>query len=183
MRKLIFVLLLGYSNVAGAQIVGKYDQFEIIDDDMVWTNTYSQPGSRDSVRAAVVQMIKSKFFTFNVIRNETGYNGEIKHYTINCKKYGRSYINTPKMYWEGEWSGKFKVEVTDNYYKVTVYALYYESTRPSGGYYKTQETVKGRFITAVTKKNKLVFRKRELANISLMSISLKDEFSLLSAKK
>jgi hypothetical protein len=66
---------------------------------------------------------------------------------------------------------------------VTVYALYYESTRPSTGYYKTQETVKGRFITAVTKKNKLVFRKRELANISLMSIGLKDEFSLVGLKK
>ncbi len=182
MVKGIFVAIMCFCASVQAQVAGKYDQFEIAKNDLIWRNTYRHEGKQDSLRMAIVQLLKGKFFTFNVIRNEQGYNGELKHYKVDCKKYGRSYINTPKMYWEGEWSGKFTVDVRDHSYTVIVYALYYESTRPSSGYYKTQQEVKGRFIDAVTKKNRTVFQKRELTNISLMGLSLKDEFGLVGVR-
>jgi hypothetical protein len=161
----------------------KYDLFEIKGEDVVWKNVYRYQGQKDSLRKAVVQMIKSKFFTFNVIRNEVGYNGELRNYKINCKQYGRSYFNTPRLYWEGEWTGKFSIEVTDNSYQVTIYALYYEAPEKSTGYYKTDKTVKGRYIDAVTKRGQTIFKKGELHNISLMSQSLKDAFSLSNFKQ
>jgi len=178
LRGLAFLMFL-YGQVAVGQLPTRYDQFEIKNGDLVWTNTYRYEGKQDSLRAAVVQMLKSKYYTFNVIRNEIGYNGELKHYKVDCKKYGRSYINTPRLYWEGEWTGKFKVEVADQYYQVTVYALYYESMQKSTDYYKTDRLIKGRFIDAVTKKRNTLLRKNEFQNLALMGLSLKDAFRLL----
>jgi hypothetical protein len=156
----------------------KYDHFEVKNNDLFWGYTYEYKGSRDSLRGEIVQMIRSKFFTFNVTRNEAGYSGEINHYKVDCKKYGRTYLNTPRMYWEGEWTGKFVVEVVDDAYKVMIYALYFEKKEQSTGYYRTEKPVKGRYIDAVTKKNKTQFRKNEFSNLVLMSLSLKDQFDI-----
>lgn len=175
----LVVLLCCFCFCANGQ-VKKYDQFELKEGDVVWKNSYSHYANRDSLRAAVVQMLKSKFYTFNVIRNEIGYNGELRHYKIDCKGYGRNYLNTPRMYWEGEWTGKFIVEIKENEYVVTVYALYYESPKPSADYYRTEKQVKGRYLDAVTKKDRSFFLKRELSNLSLMNLSLKDAFKLSS---
>jgi hypothetical protein len=163
-----------------AQEVAKYDKFEIKEGELVWQNIYVSRGSQDSVRAAVVQMLKSKFYTFNVIRNELGYNGELRHYRVDCKKYGRTYFNTPRIYCDGEWTGKFILEIKDHAYRVTVYALYYESVKQNADYLRTEKVVKGRYLDAVTKRNGTVFQKKELHNLSLMSFSLKQEFGLES---
>ena len=176
-KEIVLFLLLVSCSCFG-QVETKYNQFEIKAGDLVWKNTYHYEGKKDSLRAAVVQMLKSKFFTFNVIRNEAGYNGELKHYNVNCKQYGRTYFNTPRMYWEGEWSGKFIVEVTDYSYQVIVYALYYETMEKSTGYYKTEKEVKGRYIDAVTKKKQSILRKSEYANLALLSLSLKEAFNI-----
>ena len=172
---LIFIIVLAASHQAQGQ---KYDHFEVENNDLVWRYKYEYPGTSDSLKREVVQMLKSKFFTFNVIRNEVSYNGEIQHYQVDCEKYDRTYLNTPRMYWDGEWSGKFVVRVFDNYYHVTIYALYYEKMERSTGYYRTEKPVKGRYINAVIKKNKTEFRKTELSNMVLMSISLKDNFDI-----
>lgn len=156
----------------------QYDRFTIENNDVIWRHTYEFPGLRDSLRREVVQMLKSKFFTFNVIRNEAGYNGEIRHYQVDCKRYGRTYTNTPRMYWDGEWTGKFIVDVFDNRYTVTVYALYYEKMQRTSDYYRTEKPVKGRYLDAVTKKNKTEFRKSEFANLALMSVALRDQFDI-----
>src|SRR5438046_3051281 len=71
----------------------QYDLFEIRDNDLYWHNTYKYSGNADSLRREVVQMLKSKFFTFNVIRNEAGYNGELRHYKVECRKYGRRFFS------------------------------------------------------------------------------------------
>ncbi len=158
--------------------ISRFDQFEILENELVWRNTYVCPGDIDSVRHRVVQMLKSKFFTFNVIRNEAGYNGELHHYKVDCKKYDRNYMNTPRMYWDGEWTGKFIVVLNKGSYQVSVYALYYEKMGQSSGYYRTEKPIKGRYLDAVTSKNKLSFRKNELANLSLMGASLRDDFDV-----
>ncbi len=176
----VAIILCLFLEQASGQVT-KYDQFEIKAGDLVWHATYASAGKTDSLRHAVVQMLKSKFYTFNVIRNEIGYNGELKHFKINCKRYGRTYLNTPRMYWEGEWTGKFIVEVTDHSYEVTVYALYFESMKKTSDYYRTEKVVKGRFVDAVTKNDRTMLLKRELNNLSLMNLSLRDEFSLTSA--
>ncbi|QLH32779.1 MAG: hypothetical protein HWD62_10445 [Cyclobacteriaceae bacterium] len=67
-------------------------------------------GPEDSLRSEVVSMLKSKMFTRHVQRNPIGsngigYAGEIEHYTVDCKRYGRKYQNTPLIYWNGEWKG------------------------------------------------------------------------------
>ena len=163
---------------ANAQDLTRYDKFEIKDGELVWQNIYNCHGNVDSIRGVVVQMLKSKFYTFNVIRNELGYNGELRHYHVDCKKYGRSYFNTPRIYCDGEWTGKFILEIKDHAYRVTVYALYYESVKPNADYLRTERVIKGRYLDAVTKMKGTAFRKKELDNISLMSFSLKEEFGL-----
>ena len=172
------VLILAVILLAHGARAQKYDHFEVENNDLVWRYTFDYVGSTDSLRKEVVQMLKSKFFTFNVIRNEAGYTGEIRHYKVNCKDYGRTYLNTPRMYWEGEWTGKFAVDISGNQYQVTIYALYFEKMEQSIGYYRTEKPMKGRYIDAVTKKHKSAFKKSELGNMGMMSLSLKDAFDI-----
>ena len=172
----LFLLGLFLHFQALGQDITVYDLFQLKEGDVYWQESYKYSGPPEDLRPRLVQMLKSKFFTFNVIRNESGYNGEIRHYQVDCKRYGRTYLNTPRMYWDGEWTGKFMVDVMENQYKVTIYALYYEKTEQStGGYYRNEKIVKGRYVDAVTKK-KRSFRKNEFSNLTLMSQSLKDNF-------
>jgi hypothetical protein len=156
----------------------KYDLYELRADDLFWRNIYYHQGNRDSIRVAVVQLLKSKFFTFNVVRNEAGYSGEIRHYKIDYQKYGRNYLNTPRMYTEGEWTGKFMIEVSDGYYQVTIYALHVQAPERATGYYKTEKTVRSRYIDVVTKRSRSTLKRNELNNMSLLSLDLKFNFSL-----
>ena len=156
----------------------RYDLFDLENDELYWRNTYEYEGSADSLRRYVVTMLKGKAFTQNVVRNELGYNGEVRHYTIDCKKYGRTYLNTPRIYWDGEWSGKFTIEVRDNRYRVTIYALYFENKEGYSSHYRTQPARKGFYKAEVLKKNKSGFKKSELANMALLSLSLKDQFDI-----
>lgn len=179
-RTICIVLTAIISFAAEAQTLKKYDLFQIEDNDIVWRNTYAFEGPAEDLRPLVVQMLKSKFFTFNVVRNEAGYIGEIQHYKVDCKRYGRSYINTPRMYWDGEWTGKFVVKILPDRYEVMIYALYAEKIEQNVGYYKGEKSVSGRYIDIVTKKGK-GFRKSEFGNMDLLSLSLKDSFDI-SAK-
>jgi hypothetical protein len=175
------VFLVGIlSFAADAQTPKKYNLFQLEDNDVIWRNTYPFTGAPEDLRPLVVQMLKSKFFTFNVVRNEAGYVGEIQHYKVDCKRYGRSYLNTPRMYWDGEWTGKFVVRVFPDRYEVMIYALYAEKIEQNVGYYKGEKTVSGRYVDIVTKKGK-GFKKNEYGNMDLLSLSLKDSFDI-SAK-
>jgi hypothetical protein len=174
-RCLVVVLLLLTTSVVQAQ---QFDLFEIRDNDLYWHNTYNYSGNADSLRREVVQMLKSKFFTFNVVRTETGYNGELRHYTIDCKRYGRRYATTPGIYWEGEWTGKFIVEVAESGYRVTVYALYAEKLQKAPSYHRMAQMTGGRFIDQVTRDDRSNFRKTELGNVTLVSASLRDAFDI-----
>ncbi|MCU0368960.1 MAG: hypothetical protein MUF39_09030, partial [Cyclobacteriaceae bacterium] len=118
---LIGILTSGWANAQ------KFDSFEIRNNELVWQYTYQYPGAEDSLRREVVSMLKSKIFTQHVVRNELGYNGELRHYSVDCERYGRKYNNTPLIYWSGEWSGKFIIEITENHYRVTIYGLYFEN--------------------------------------------------------
>ncbi len=162
---------------ANAQALKKYNLFQLEENDVVWQNTYAFAGASEDLRPLVVQMLKSKFFTFNVVRNEGGYVGEIQHYKVDCKRYGRSYLNTPRMYWDGEWTGKFIVRVFPDRYEVVIYALYAEKIEQNVGYYKGEKTVSGRYVDIVAKKGK-EFRKGEYGNMDLLSLSLKDSFDI-----
>jgi hypothetical protein len=177
---ILLTILISVGTIADAQTdsPSRYELFRIEQNDVYWSNTYNYKGNADSLRREVVQMLKSKFFTFNVIRNESGYNGELKHYKVECKRYGRTYYNTPRMYWYGEWTGKFVVEVLDHTYRVTVYAMYAEKFQPSGSNRGGQRITTGRYIEAVTKKDRMTFKKHESANLDLLSISLKDAFDI-----
>ena len=177
-RNFLLLVMVMAAIQAFAQPEPRYELFRVEENDIYWTNTFAFSGSADSLRREVVQMLKSKFFTFNVIRNETGYNGELKHYKVECKRFGRNYYNTPRMYWYGEWTGKFVVEVQDNNYRVTVYALYAEKYQPAGNNNRGQRITTGRYIEAVTKKDRMTFKKSEYANLHLMSISLTDAFDI-----
>lgn len=178
LRNILLLILTATTPDVLAQDESRYELFRVEQEEIYWSNTYRYPGNADSLRREVVQMLKSKFFTFNVIRNETGYNGEVRHYKVDCKRYGRSYYNTPRMYWYGEWTGKFIVEVLDDHYRVTVYALYAEKFQPAGNNNRGQRITTGRYIEAVTKKDRMTFKKSEYANLHLMSISLQDAFDI-----
>lgn len=175
MHRLLTILLLLVAQLSMGQ---KYDLFEVEGEELFWRHTYEYEGSADSIRRVVVALLKSKMFTQNIIRNEVGYNGELRHYQVNCKKYGRSYSNTPRIYWDGEWSGKIIVEIKDNRYRVSIYALYFENSSQPSSYYRNQNPRKGFYVKEVLKKNKTGFKKNVLADMALMSLALKDEFDI-----
>jgi hypothetical protein len=181
MRMALLCFVLMYSIIGHAQQISEYDRFQIKDGELSWQYNYEYTGGYDSLHQAVEQMLKSRDFTFGVIRGKEGhkgYNGKINHYKVNPKRYGRTYLNTPKMYWEGEWSGKFFVEVEDGHYMVTVYALQYKSETQSVGHYSPEKERTGYYIGSVTTANRQSFLQSEFLNLSLMSLSLKDNFDL-----
>lgn len=169
------VLLFTCAIGASAQ---KFDLFEIENGDLIWRYTYSYQGPQDSLRREVVSMLKSKIFTQQVVRNELGYNGEIRHYHIDCKRYGRKYNDTPLIYWSGEWSGKFVIEVADNGYRVTIYGLYFENKPQQISRHQTNNPRKGFYRNEIWKKGEPHFKKSKLDDIKLMSLSLRDDFDI-----
>ena len=161
-----------------AQEISQYDRFQLNEGELFWQYSYAYPGDADSVQLVVEQMLKSRSFTFNVIRGKDAYSGTLNHYTVNPKRYGRTYLNTPKMYWDGEWGGKFVVDVRDDHYVVTVYALNFKSETQSVGHYKPEKIRSGQYIDAVSTNNRQSLLKSEFLNLSLMSLSLKDNFDI-----
>ena len=99
MKSTFFAVLLGIAAASPPTIVygQQFDLFEIRDSELYWHNTYKYRGNADSLRREVVQMLKSKHFTFNVVRTEAGYNGELRHYKVEARKYGRKYFSTPRI--------------------------------------------------------------------------------------
>lgn len=175
---LLFVCLLAGTLRLNAQDDPRYNFFSIKDDDMYWSYTYRYAGNSDSLRSEIVRMLKSKYYTYNVFKTGSGYNGEIKHYRVNCRKYGRTFLNTPRIFWSGEWSGKFVIEVLDSMYRLTVYALYVEQIEKNPGNYRMERLVKGRYFEMVTRRDRQSFKKNELSNLQLMSLSLRDQFDI-----
>jgi len=176
MRYCGFVLLLITSfQSASAQ---KYDLFEIEHGELVWRYTYTYAGPQDSLRREVVSMLKSKIFTQHVVRNELGYVGELRHYQVDCKRYGRKYNNTPLIYWSGEWSGKFVIEVADNSYRITIYGLYFENKPQQVSRYQTSNPRKGFYINEIWKKGHPHFNKNKREDMVLLSTSLRDAFDI-----
>lgn len=175
MRFTFFIISLGISSLAIGQ---KYDRFEVYNNELVWSYIYEYPGQQDSLRREVVSMLKSKIFTQNVVRNELGYNGEIRHYQVDCPRYGRNYHNTPLIYWSGEWSGKFVIEVRDNQYRVSIYGLYFENKKQPSSRYPNNHARKGYYLNEVWKKGQSEFKRNVRADISLMSLSLRDAFDI-----
>lgn len=157
----------------------RFDQFEIENEELIWRYTYEYGGSEDSLRRQVVTMLKSKVFTQHVVRNEIGYNGELKHYQVDCKRYGRSYRNTPLIYWDGEWSGKFVIEVRDNRYRVTIYGLYFENKAQPTTHYPIKTPRKGFYQKEVLKKGGGEFKKNVLPDMALMGLALRDSFDIM----
>ena len=156
----------------------KFDLFEVENDELIWRYTYEYEGAQDSLRREVISMLKSKIFTQQVVRNELGYNGEIKHYQVDCKRYGRNFSNTPLIYWNGEWSGKFIVEVRDNRYRVTIYGLYFENKEQPSARYPNNNPRRGFYSNEVLNKGKQHFKKSTLSDVALMSLSLRDAFDI-----
>jgi hypothetical protein len=178
----LLALILVYSMDGRAQEISQYDRFQLQDGELYWQHNYEYKGSADSVRQAVEKMLKSRDFTYSVIRNTEGIGGKINHYKVNPKRYGRTYTNTPKMYWDGEWNGQFVVEIGEGHYLVTIYDLGFKSETQSVGHYKPEKIRTGKYIEAVTT-NKQSFLKSEFINLSLISLSLKDNFDLTDSVK
>ncbi len=156
----------------------KFDLFEVENDELIWRYTYEYEGDQDSLRREVVSMLKSKIFTQHVVRNELGYSGEIRHYIVPCTQYGRTYQNTPLIYWDAEWKGKFVIEVRDNRYRVTIYGLYFENKVQPGSHYPIKTPRKGFYLDEVWKKGRPAFKKSVLPDMALMSLSLRDAFDI-----
>jgi hypothetical protein len=166
-----------------AQTITRYENFELKEGELYWRYIYNYSGNADSLRREVVQLLKSKSFTNNVIRNELGYNGELDHYMIDCERYHRKYIQTPRMFWEGEWSGKFIVEIKDNRYRVTVYALSYEIKEATTFTRQLKNpSIKKRYVNVVKDRHKTGIRKSEFENMAFLGLSLKDQFDIKNLK-
>ncbi len=175
MKPLVFSLFFLVPFLSPAQ---NFDLFEVENDELIWRYTYEYEGQQDSLRREVVSMLKSKIFTQQVIRNELGYNGEIKHYLVDCKRYGRTYQNTPLIYWDGEWSGKFVIEVRNNRYRVTIYGLYFENKVQPSAHYPIKTPRNGYYVKEVLKKGRHEFKKSVLPDMALMGLSLRDAFDI-----
>jgi hypothetical protein len=175
---LLFWLFLMQPVLSHSQELSQYDRFQLYGGELYWQYNYQCQGGADSIRQAVEQMLTSRSFTFNVVRNKHEYSGTLNHYRVNPKRYGRTYLNTPKMYWDGEWSGKFVVEIGDGYYSVTVYGLQHKTKTQSVGHYKPEKIRTGQYVDDVTVHKRQGLLKSEFINLSLMSLSLKDNFDM-----
>jgi hypothetical protein len=173
---LLLWLFLMHSTLSHSQELSQYDRFQLYGGELYWQYLYECQGNTDSVRQAVEHMLTSRSFTYNVVRSKLEYSGNLNHYRVNPKRYGRTYLNTPKMYWDGEWSGKFVVEIGDGYYSVTVYDLQHKTKTQSVGHYKPEKIRAGKYVDDVTIHNRQGLLKSEFSNLSLMSLSLKDNF-------
>lgn len=151
--------------------------FKIEEDELIWQCVYPAADPMDSLLIKVEQLLKGKIFTRNVFKNELGFDGEIHFYQIDSKKYGRNFFNTPKMYWEGNWFGKFFVEVKEDKYRVTIYGLFYERKAASTSNSRQMESKKYNYANHVLQDDGS-FKRSERDNLLLMSQSLKDEFDL-----
>lgn len=175
-HKLFFWIL--WLTLSADVLAQKFNLFEIENDELVWRCTYLYDGPQDSLRREVVSMLKSKIFTQNVVRNELGYNGEIRHYQVDCQRYGRKYNNTPLIYWSGEWKGKFVVEMAEQGYRVTIYGLYFENEPQQVSRHQSKATRKGFYKNEVWKRGEPTFRKKKFDDMILMSTSLRDAFDI-----
>lgn len=174
----MFWLFLMQSTLSHSQELSQYDRFQLFEGELYWQYDYRFQGRADSIQQAVETMLTSRSFTFHVVRNKQEYSGELNHYRVNPKQYGRNYINTPKMYWDGEWSGKFVVRIGEGYYSVTVYDLQHQTKTQSVGHYKPEKIRNGKYVDDVTVHNRQGLLKSEFINLSLMSLSLKDNFDI-----
>jgi hypothetical protein len=156
----------------------KFDLWSIENGELFWRYKFEYPGPQDSLRREVVSMLKSKVFTQHVVRNELGYNGEIRHYQVDCERYHRKYNNTPLIYWSGEWSGKFIIEVADNGYRVTIYGLYFENKPQQTNRFQAAAGRKGFYVNEIWKKGSPHFRKNKYHDMVFMSVSLRDAFDI-----
>lgn len=170
----LFVLPL----VCYSQDISQYDRFQLQEGELYWRYNFEYPGKVDSIRKAVEQMLQARSFTFDVKRGKEGYSGKLNHYHVHPKQYGRTYSNTPKMYWDGEWSGMFFIEIHEGSYSVIIYDLQFKTETQAVGHYKPQKIRAGSYVDAVTNNNKRNFLKSEFLNMTLMSVSLKDNFDL-----
>ncbi|HEU5290997.1 MAG TPA: hypothetical protein VFU05_10165 [Cyclobacteriaceae bacterium] len=177
LRVTLFLLVIGLSLPGRAQEISQYDRFQLQEGELYWQHNYEYKGSADSLRQAVEKMLKSKDFTFSIIRGNAGFSGKINHYKVNPKRYGRTYTNTPKMYWDGEWAGKFMIEVGVDQYQVTIYEIQFKSETQAVGHHQPAKVRSGNYINVVTT-NKKSFLKSEFTNLSLISLSFKDNFDL-----
>jgi hypothetical protein len=176
MRLVVFMILFATAWRGMAQ---QYEGFKVENKDLFWRKSYVYEGNDDSLRRLAVSMLKLKPYTHNVIRNEAGYIGELIHFTMDCRKFGRTYLNTPRIYWSGEWRGKFKIEMAKGGYRVTVHALYFENKElPSGHYYRDNQMRKGFYINEVLRKDKLHFKKSVLSDMHLVGLVLQEEFDI-----
>jgi hypothetical protein len=149
--------------------------------DVYWQNDYPNTGTFDSLRKALEGILKEKYFTNNVIRKGLAYEGDIKNFHIDCRKYGRKYADTPRVYWDGYWNGRFHIRLDTHTYHVTVYALHYEwkGSEPSNPRYKGKR--KGRYVDLVSRQNRSRFRPSQVHDMMLLSLALKEVFDLKSA--
>lgn len=175
---LVFWFLILQTALSHSQELSRYDRFQLYGGELYWQHDYECLGKADSIQQAVEHMLISRSYTFDVVRNKREYSGKLNHYRVNPKRYGRNYFNTPKMYWDGEWSGKFVVDVRDGYYSVTVYDLEHQTETQSVGHYKPDKVRTGLYVDDVTIHNRQQLDKSEYSNLSLMSLSLKDNFDL-----
>ncbi|MGE0770094.1 MAG: hypothetical protein AB7K37_00165 [Cyclobacteriaceae bacterium] len=184
LRSLLFAIAtLAHQSVFAQPGDPSIDLFQLDEEHLYWQCAYPIQGAVDSVDLAVAEMLQSRHFISNVVRNDVGYNGDIKGYEINCKRYGRSYFNTPKVYCDGTWDGKFIVEVKDDFYRVTVYSLTYERTVPRSSNAREMEQKRGDYRSLVTNKQRTEIKRSERSNLLLMSLSLRDQFDLAESEK
>jgi hypothetical protein len=172
---LFFLILLAQTGMT--QPIEKYDLWQLEEGELFWSFTYTLTGKADSILQITERMIRASPFAYSIVRSGKGFYGELRNYTVDCKRYSRNQTNTPSIYWNGTWTGKFTIDVDENQYRVIVYALHYEKPEPTEWYHKKARTTKGSYVKWVTnRKNQL--KKQEFSNLALMSMSLKDSFDL-----
>lgn len=156
--------------------------FHLEQQELIWQHIYTYDGEADSLEYLITQFLRGKYYTHHIIKSEAGFTGEIHHLKLDCKRLGRTYLNTPRMYWSGEWTGKFNVEIKGSRYRVSVFHLHFVNKPEPQNHKTSRYPLKGLYIDIVTKKNRTAFKVNERLNIALMSVALHDEFNIRNAK-
>jgi Calsequestrin len=125
MRTLIaFLLCCAISSTVDAQ-VRSFQNFEIVDNDVVFTNVFNHEGSdQKALRQQILYTLRNYPYIRNVQEFDDGVlTADLIDFRVNYKKFGNTYMGTPTEITDGSWTGKVLINFKDGKYRVTIQSL------------------------------------------------------------
>jgi hypothetical protein len=183
MRKLLFIFLLIGGKSYGQQNITNYLSFAIDNKEVVWVQVYHQEDSIENLSQKIFNHLKRKSWISNVHYDGADIVADVVNYRPDYKRYGGKYSNTSTIIRTGKWSGKVRINVKDQKYRVILYGLNYSATQmatTSGKVSMEQHQISGTLSHWSLNNLRTSLKKSRLSNLDILNASFKDSFTLIA---